>query len=384
LVELVDLFNWTEEEQLMFNVAKDFIENEIKPKAMEIDLSPQGFPVELHKRFCELGFGGLIVPEAFGGLGCSHKLSCAITEEIAKVSPACAFVMLPVDALTLLAFEGGRKYVDAVANGERIFAFAVCDPAGQFNWDQHPVFAKRDGDGWILNGTKMFVTKGGVATVIVAIGRCDDGKYRMFLIDTEEHPGYQVKKVERKIGMNGTNNAVVSIQNVRIPNSSLVSEADLRDAQKKGHQWNKVDATLVALGAAKGCLDKTIEYINMREAKNRPLSSMSLVADRIARAASKIEIHRVFAYIVADGIERGDLPRHYVPMLKANGVDAAIEAVKSCLELWGGLGVCEDTGISRYMRDVLTLLPADNPADALLQRVAYCYGVNGGYSIVED
>jgi len=362
----------TEEEQLILQTAKEFAAKEIAPRAMEIDQSNE-YPWDLAKRMGELGFYHLMLPESMDGGGHGPIIKWLIEEEFAKVSPGVSFALAPgigeAYYLVGLAPKLVDKYLDAALDGTAKFTFTGTDPVGSFNYSEVPVFATKDGDDWILNGTRLFATYATIAKFHFPSGKCDDGVSRQWYVDAET-PGIEVKYTEKKLGMAGTMNGVVSYQNVRVPGDQICKVPSGADFDRMGNQSGYIGACCCAVGGAQGVLAKTIDFLKERTSHGEPLGNMSIIADQLARFATRIEACQCFLHTELKGFRNGYGGKPHTSMLKPYCCEMFADVARGCMELWGGIGVNEDVGIARYVRDALTMLAADRPTTAHYQQVA--------------
>ncbi|MDR1070890.1 MAG: acyl-CoA/acyl-ACP dehydrogenase [Gracilibacteraceae bacterium] len=315
-----------------------------------------------------------MLPEAKGGGGHGPIIKWLIEEEFAKVSPGLAFALAPAigEAYYLLGMAPKLvdKYLDAALDGTAKFTFTGTDPVGSFNHTEAPVFAVKDGDDWILNGTKLFATYGTIAKFHFPSGKCDDGKFRQWYVDAET-PGVEAKAVDKKLGLAGTMNGDVSYRNVRVPHEQICNVPNGAEFDRIGNQSGYIGACCCAVGGAQGILAKTVDYMKQRTSHGEPLGSMTVIADHLARFATRIEAAQCFLHTELQGFRKGYGGKPHTSMLKPFCCDMFADVARGCLELWGGIGVNEDVGVSRYIRDALTMLAADRPATAHYQQIAH-------------
>ena len=366
----------TDEQQLIMNMIHEFGVNEVEPRANAIDRSNE-FPIDLFMRAAELGFTNFVVPEEMGGAGQNEKLILLMQEELSQFSPSVGFTLnylCNAGGIYSLMPELAAKYADDLAAGKTVAAYAVADPAGSFNFTQHPVFAKKDGDEWVLNGTRLFVTASGIAKLILTHGLCDDGQFRYFGVEAGT-PGFETTKIEQKVGMNGLNNGVLSYQNVRIPDSAVLPFPSVSDLCRSGYNASYLEAAATAVGGAQGIFDKTMDYLKTRESHGITFDKMSFHADRMGRLNARIEICRCYLHRSIEDLVTHNLAPEQGNICKAECTEMFVDVAKECLESWGGIGMFEDTGVARYLRDAITLIPADHSNDVHYQQIAKHLGM---------
>ena len=360
----------TEEQELIRQSAREFTINEVKPRAMEIDRNRE-FPRDLLMRCGELGFLRTMVPENLGGLGLGATEAGLIIEEIAKESPG--FSMAVQNAMqapiTLFAYPDLTDKFEAAVAGKIVCEFAVTDPAGNSNYDEWSIMAKKDGDDWILNGSKNFVTANGDAEVCFVPAKCDDGQYRLFATE-KGRPGFDNSHIERLIGFAGVHLGSPTWVNCRLPQNRAIPY----DPFVFGFGGALLTMTTTAFGAAEGVLEKTVEFTKNRTRSFKPLISLQVVAHKLAHNLTKIEVGRNMLFNAYRALDEGKLDANMACMTKAWVTEMAVEVTKDCVQLHGGLGVCEDTGIARYYRDVIPTTIGDWTSDLHYQTIAFNLG----------
>ncbi|NLB18808.1 MAG: acyl-CoA/acyl-ACP dehydrogenase, partial [Syntrophomonadaceae bacterium] len=269
----------TEEQELIRKIAREFTEKEVKPRAMEIDVA-NDFPQDLHKRCGELGFLGVMFPEAFGGLGQGLTTACVICEEIAKEAPGFGislFVSMAAPTFMLAKPELAMKYVPDLIAGNKVCCTPITPPEGSTNHTEWGVFGKKDGNDWILNGTKLYITNTRAADVFICLGLTDDYQMGCWIVE-KGTPGVEDNHVERKMGAAGNNSGTYVFNNCRVSNDNffvLNMEGDVGGG-------NALCAS-VALGCAEGVFAKTMEFVKVRTRGGKPLINKQAVAHRLAK-----------------------------------------------------------------------------------------------------
>jgi butyryl-CoA dehydrogenase len=374
----------TEEQQLILKMIHEFGVNDVAPRADEIDRT-NAFPIDLFNKAAELGFGGFLFPEEMGGAGQDSKIVLLMQEELAQYSPTAGFVLnYLVNAAGIFSLmpDLAAKYADDLAAGNTVAAFAVADPVGSFNYTEHPVFARKDGDEWVLNGTRLFVTAAGIAKLVLSHGLCDDGQFRYFGVEAGV-PGFETTKIEQKLGMNGLDNGVLSYQDVRVPDSAVLPFPSVIDTVRGGYNVSYLEAAATAVGGAQGIFDKTLDYLKIRTSHGITFDKMSFHGDRMGRLAAKIELCRCYLHRSIEDFVGQTMVPEQGNILKAECSKMFIEVASECLASWGGIGIFEDTGVARYLRDAYTLVPADHPNDLHYQQIAKHLGMDMSRTLCE-
>ncbi|MGI6590863.1 MAG: acyl-CoA dehydrogenase family protein [Eggerthellaceae bacterium] len=377
------LFN--DDQKMVQKIAREFAETEVRPRAAEIDKS-NAFPRDLYKKAAELGFTGLLVPQEFGGTGAGMSATAAVIEEIAKESPAFALSLYVTVAIPTYLFDAPNakelcaEYLPGLLSGDILFSAPITFPVGCTNFAEWPTFAKRDGDEWVLNGTKLYATNTGAADVAIVVGPADDGQIYAFVVDTD-NPGMEDSHVEDKIGVNGNCSGTNVFSDCRV-------KADHAFPKKLGEGIGAGNAfcAAAALGCAEGAWQKTLEFTKVRTRNNTPIVNLQAVAHRLARMSGEIEKCRALIY---EALLLGDLAllhkdnsndaeiKRLVNTAKYSTCEMAIDVAKQCIWMHGGLGVVKETGVERYLRDAACLAVADGTPDQHVETVAALLGLPG-------
>lgn len=361
----------TEEQKLMQNIAREFAQTEVRARAMEIDKANE-FPRDLHKRCGELGFLGVMLPEKFGGLDAGLTMAAVICEEISKESPAFGislFVSMAAPTYFLEAPALADKYLKSVVAGDKVCSAALTFPVGSTNFTEWGVFGKKDGNDWILNGTKLYVTNTRAADIVMAIGFTEDYKVGMWILE-KGHPGLQDNHVERKMGANGNNSGTYVFSNCKVSGSQYFEK------HIGGVGFGNALCASVALGCAQGAYAKTMDFVKVRTRAHKPLATKQVVAHHFATMYGQIESSRSLLY---DATRLADEGREaeakiLINTSKAMITEMAVDVTRKCVQLHGGMGYCEDTGIARYMRDAMGTTIADCPSDLHRETIAHLLG----------
>lgn len=357
----------TEEQSILQNVAREFAQNEVSKRAVETDKTGE-FPFDLWKRCGELGFTGMSIPEEYGGTNVGAVEEQLVMEELAKEMP---LLSLALDAnlltvRTLLAGENEelrKKYLPGMASGKLIAGYGITESAGSSNYLGWTNFGVADGDEIVLNGTKNFVTCSHIADVYCILALIE-GQLGVAVID-KGTPGLVTGQLEHKLGMNGSYSGTVTLNNVRIPKTNV-----LRSVQNADTCLAYVNISTISLGIMESVVEKTKNYMLQRTRFGAPLAGFQVVAHNLSKMQTKIEFARSMIYSTAQSFDAGDKNELYTHMIKAVVPTWATEVVTKCVEMHGGIGYSEDTGITRYLRDSICNLIGEFPTDQHWDQVA--------------
>ncbi len=350
----------TEEQQMMRDTVRKLAQNEFAPRAAEIDRERR-FPRENIQRMAELGLMGVPIPEEYGGAGCDF-LSYIITIE--EISRACAStgVILAVHSslgtLSILYFgteEQKRKYIPKLASGEYLGAFALTEPNAGSDPSNLSTTARLDGDHYIVNGNKIFITSGGEADVYVTFVRTGQEKghkgITCLLVDRDT-PGFSIGKTEEKMGLHGDVTTELIFDNARVPKGNLLG---------KENEGFKVAMALLdggrigigaqGLGIAQAAFDVAREYAKQRVQFGKPIAEFQAIQFMLADMATRIDCARMLVYRAARLRDMGLPYSKEASMAKMYATDTAMEVTTNAVQILGGYGYCRDYPVERYMRD---------------------------------
>jgi butyryl-CoA dehydrogenase len=359
-----------EEQQQMRDVAAKFARNELMPIANQID-HDEATPAWVTERCAELGFFGVRIPQAYGGIGADLTTACVILEEIAKASPAFAgllsveMILCPGVVELLGNEEQKKRLLTPSASGERLMAFSQTEPSGAGNIEAHQTRLTEDGNAYLLNGHKLFCTQGEAKSYLVFCRTSHDGEegYGCVVVEQEDE-GFQVQKYEDKLGWRGTNTGPIAFTDVRISADNVLGDlltanadiAPINQASFMGHAAG-------SLGCMEGLFDLTVEYVKDRNLYGQPMHHLSPVTDRLAAIATKIEACRCLLYASTRQLEEGSMIGPQGSICKAYICDTAFECTSQLLQMWGGSGMMDSTGVNRYMRDARAKMIAEGATE---------------------
>lgn len=339
---------------------RKFTESEVEPIAAEID--EQGrFPRETVEKMARYNMLGIPFPVEYGGAG-GDEIAYAIAVE--ELSKACATTGVICSAHTSLGCwpiyrygteEQKQKYLVPLAKGEKLGAFALTEPNAGTDAAGQQTVAMLDGDNYILNGTKIFITNGGQADVYIVFAMTDRTKgtrgISAFIVE-KDFPGFSIGKVEDKMGIRGSSTTELIFRDCIVPKSNLLGkEGQGFKIAMSTLDGGRIGIAAQALGIAAGALEKTIQYIKEREQFGRPLAKFQGLQWMVADMATDIEASRLLVYKAAYN-KANDLPYNKeAAMAKLFAANTAMDVTTKCVQLHGGYGFTKDYPVERMMRD---------------------------------
>ncbi len=353
-------FKLTEEHEMIRKMVRDFARNEVAPTAAERD-EEERFDMDLFKKMAELGLTGIPWPEEYGGIGSDYLAYCIAIEELSRV---CASTGVTLSAHTSLAGwpvykfgteEQKQKYLRPMALGEKIGAYGLTEPGSGSDAGGMRTTAKRDGDDYILNGSKIFITNGGIADIYVVFALTDPESRQKgttaFIVESG-FEGFSVGKKEKKLGIRSSPTTEIIFENCRVPKENLLG--------KEGEGFKIAMMTLdggrngiaaQAVGIAQGALDAAIDYAKERVQFGKPIAAQQGVGFKLADMATSIEASRLLTYQAA-WLESEGLPYgKESAMSKLMAGDTAMKVTTEAVQIFGGYGYTKEYPVERYMRD---------------------------------
>jgi alkylation response protein AidB-like acyl-CoA dehydrogenase len=351
---------YTEEQRLIQQTAKDFAEKELAPYLHQWDEEEEEQKEKLLK-LGELGFLGMVIPERYGGIGSDTLTYLIALEEISAVDPSTAVAMSVHNSLptSMINDFGSEEQKEALlvpmAKGEKIGAFALTEPHAGSDAASLSSMAVREGDRYILNGTKLFVSTGAVADSFLVFARTEEGRgargISAFLVDRES-AGLKVGKKERKLGIRSSSTVEVIFEDCEVPAfNRLGGEGEGFILAMKGLDGGRLGIATQALGIARTCLDLSISYTKSRKQFGRPIAEFQAVAFAIAEMATEIEAARSLIHRVARKRDMGIQVTHEASMAKLFASRIAVKSASTALQLHGGYGIMKEYPVERFFRD---------------------------------
>ncbi|MDW8330851.1 MAG: acyl-CoA dehydrogenase [Cyclobacteriaceae bacterium] len=353
-------FTSSETQNMVVSMVRDFCDRHIRPHVMEWD-EKQEFPIDLFRKMGELGLMGVLVPQEYGGAGFGYFEYVAAIEELAKVDGAIGLSMAAHNSLCtnhILEFgneEQKQRYLPKLATGEWIGAWGLTEPNTGSDAGNMRTVAVKDGDYYIINGTKNFIThgkSGQVAVVIVRTGEVGDSHGMTAFIIEKGTPGFTSGKKENKLGMRASETAELIFTDCRVHKSQVLGKEGEGFIQAlKILDGGRISIAALSLGIAQGAFEAALKYSKERHQFNKPISSFQGISFKLADMATKIEAARLLTYRAADLKNRKMPVTRESAMAKLYASEVAVEAANECVQIFGGYGYTKDFPAEKYYRD---------------------------------
>lgn len=358
-------FTLTKEHEMARQLFEDFAQNEVKPLAVDTDETEQ-FPRETVTKMQKYGFMGIPIPKEYGGQGCDTLTYVMCVEELSKV---CATTGVIVSAHTSLCCdpiykygteEQKEKYLKPLASGEMLGAFALTEPGAGTDAQGAQTKAVLEGDEWVLNGSKCFITNGKEADIYIVIAVTDvvedrrGRKKKLFsaFIVPKGAPGFEFGTKEKKMGIRGSSTYELIFQDCRIPKDNLLGV--------RGKGFGMAMATLdggrigiaaQALGIAEGALDRAVEYVKERKQFGRTISAFQNTQFQLANLATEVEAAKLLVYKAAYAKQTQKVYSVEAAKAKLFAAETAMDVTTKVVQLFGGYGYIREYEVERMMRD---------------------------------
>lgn len=353
-------FSKSENQEMIAKMVRDFTEKEIRPNVMEWDES-QTFPRDVFRKMGELGLMGVLVPEAYGGSGLGYNEYISVIEEVAQV---CGSVGLSLAAHNSLCtnhiLEFGdetqkQTYLPKLASGEWIGAWGLTEANTGSDALRMKCAAVRDGDHWVINGTKNWIThgiSGDVAVVLVRTGELLDSKGITAFVIERGTPGFSGGKKENKLGMRASETAELIFDNCRVHHGQVLGKVGDGFVQAmKILDGGRISIGALALGIAKGALKASIAYSKQREQFGQPISNFQAIAFKLADMATEIEAAEALLYQAAYLKNNKKKVTLESAMAKYYASEVAVRTATEAVQIFGGYGYTKDFPVEKFYRD---------------------------------
>ncbi|MEU9459025.1 acyl-CoA dehydrogenase family protein [Streptomyces sp. NPDC127061] len=367
----------SEEQEAVRQLAKDFVAREIAPHVVAWDRA-ENVDRSIVKKLGSVGFLGLTVPEEYGGSGGDHLTYCLVTEELGRGDSSVrgiVSVSLGLVAKTIAARgdeEQKRHWLPRLTAGEAIGCFGLTEPGTGSDAGNLTTRAVRDGDDYVINGSKMFITNGTWADVVLLFARTNDTPghrgISAFLVPTDT-PGLGRRTIHGKLGLRGQATAEVVLEDVRVPASALMGPEGkgfsiAMSALAKG----RMSVAAGCVGIAQAALDAAVGYAAEREQFGKSIASYQLVQELISDIAVDVDAARLLTWRVADLVDRGEDFATAASKAKLFASEAAVRAANNALQVFGGYGYIDEYPVGKLLRDarVMTLYEGTSQIQKLI------------------
>lgn len=353
-------FDETENQKMISQMIRDFGEKEIKPKMMEWDES-QEFPIPLFRKMGELGLMGVLVPEEYGGSGFGYAEYVTAISEIARIDGSIGLSVAAHNSLCTghilqHASEGQKhKYLPKLASGQWIGAWGLTEPNTGSDAGNMRTVAIEDGDYFVINGAKNFIThgkSGDVAVVIARTGEVGDSHAMTAFIIEKGTAGFSAGKKENKLGMRASETAELIFTDCRVHKDQVIGKVGDGFVQSlKVLDGGRISIAALSLGIAQGAFDAALHYSKERHQFNKPISSFQGISFKLADMATKVEAAKLLTFRAADLKNRGINVNLESAMAKLYASEIAVEVANDGVQIFGGYGYTKDFPAEKYYRD---------------------------------
>jgi alkylation response protein AidB-like acyl-CoA dehydrogenase len=353
-------FTLTEEQRMIQQTAREFADAEIAPAADRHNREER-FPLEIVKQLGKMGFLGMIIPEQYGGSQAGNLALVLALEEVNRVCASTGVTMSVHNSLVASPIvhwaseELKREYLPRMATGEILGAYALSEPGSGSDAAGLVTSAVRDGNDFVLNGTKNFITTGAEADIVIVMARTDPShKTRgitAFIVE-KDTKGYHVGKKEQKLGLRASSTVQLVFEDARVPARKVLGEVGggFKIAMHT-LDGGRIGIAAQAVGIAQACLDASVKYAEEREAFDQQIGKFQAVQWKIANMATRIEAARLLVYNAARLKDEGKPHGKEAAMAKLFASETANEAAREAVQIHGGAGYLEDFPVERYFRD---------------------------------
>ncbi|MBR3242901.1 MAG: acyl-CoA dehydrogenase [Parasporobacterium sp.] len=353
-------FTLDKQHEMARSLFRDFAQNEVKPLAQEID-ETERFPMETVQKLGKYGMMGVPIPREFGGQGCDTLTYVLLVEELSKV---CGTTGVIVSAHTSLCAdpiykfgtdEQKAKYLPDLVSGKKVGAFCLTEPGAGTDASGQQTKAVLDGDHYVLNGSKIFITNGGVAETFVVFAMTDKSKgtkgISAFIVE-KDFPGFSVGTLEKKMGIRASSTTEIIFQDCIVPKENMLgAEGKGFSLAMKTLDGGRIGIAAQALGIAAGALDCTVDYVKERKQFGKPIAKFQNTQFQLADMATRVEAARNLVYKAAIAKDTQKVFSVEAAMAKLFAAEAAMAVTTKAVQLHGGYGYTREYDVERMMRD---------------------------------
>lgn len=347
---------FTEEQEMICKMVRGFTEKEVAKEIGRMETEDR-FPKEIVEKMGKLGLMGISIPEKYGGSGMDFTTYIIAIHELSKVSPVLGVILSvhsSVGTNPILYFgtdEQKRHYIPKLASGEYLGAFALTEPGSGSDVKSLKTTAKDNGDHFVLNGSKVFITNGGEADTYITFARTEKDEISAFIVEKDAN-GLQIGKKEKKMGLHGSNTVQLSFDNCIVPKKQLLGK--LGEGFKiamSNLNVGRIGIGAQSLGIAEGALQHAIDYAKERQQFGKPIAANQGISFKLADMATEVEAAKLLVYHAASLVDRGQNCAKEASMAKMYASNTAMRLAIEAVQIFGGNGYTEDFPIERYFRD---------------------------------
>jgi alkylation response protein AidB-like acyl-CoA dehydrogenase len=353
-------FSMSENQQMVAQMVKDFAERHIRPHVMEWD-EAQTFPVDLFKQLGELGLMGVLVPEVYGGAGFGYAEYVTVIQEVARVCGSIGLSLAAHNSLCtghIMAFgneEQKQRWLPKLATAEWLGAWGLTEANTGSDALRMNTTAVLDGDEYVVNGSKNWIThgkSGNVAVVMVRTGDKGNSKGISALVIEKGTPGFTSGKKENKLGMRASETTELIFNNCRVPKANLLgAEGEGFKQAMKVLDGGRISIAALSLGIAKGAYDAAVKYAKERHQFGQPIASFQAIAFKLADMATEIEAAELLIMQAADLKNRHQPVTRQSAMAKYFASEVAVRCANEAVQIFGGYGYTKDFPVEKFYRD---------------------------------
>ncbi|MEW6702548.1 MAG: acyl-CoA dehydrogenase [Bacteroidota bacterium] len=376
LTDVNFLLAFDENQLAIKKTIREFAEKQIKPRVMEFD-EAQKFPIEIMQQLGELGFMGILVPEEYGGSGLGYTEYALVVEELARIDPSIALSVAAHNGLCTNHInvyandEQKKKYLPDLAGGRKIGAWGLTEPASGSDAAGLQTTAVKNGNYYILNGTKNFITHGGVGKTAVVVAITDKSKGKKgisaFIVEKGTE-GFYAGKKENKLGMRASETTQLIFENCRVPAENLMSnEGEGFTQAMKILEGGRISIAALSVGLAQGCLEASLAYSKERKQFGKTLSEFQAIQFKLADIATEIEAARLMTFKAARMKDDKKDILDIAAKAKLYASEAATHAANEAVQIFGGYGFTKDYPVEKFYRDVKLLTIGEGTSE--VQRI---------------
>jgi alkylation response protein AidB-like acyl-CoA dehydrogenase len=355
-------FSFTDEQNQLRRSIREFAEGEIAPHVMEWDEASK-FPIEIMPKLAEMGLLGVIFPEQYGGAGLGYVEYVIAIEELSRIDGSVGIIVAAHNSLcSNHIFKFGtedqkKKYLTPLAQGKKIGAWSLTEPEAGSDAGGTRTTAKRDGNNWVINGSKTFCTNGHYADYAVVMALTDKSKnshgISAFIVE-KDTPGFKPGKKENKLGLRASDTSELIFTDCKVPAENLLgSEGEGFIGSLKILDGGRISIAALGLGMAQGALDAAIKYSKQRKQFGQAISEFQAIQFKLADMATQVEAARLLVYQAAWLADRKDVRfTRESSMAKLFSSEVAVRVANECVQIHGGYGFIKDYPAEKFYRDV--------------------------------